>query len=153
MTIYETDNEQVITYYEYYLNLKTLINELKELKKYLNDNNIIKRSDGYIVLKNDKFGYRSYKKYRKILLNNYISQDKIMFVEKLFMIIQKYQLYDGRNDYELIYNSEINLSSEEIKEMTLDVFGLLDLDTLINIKLKLRKLIEAELFNIHIYEV
>jgi len=79
MTLYETTNQTIINYYEDYKNIKKLITEMKLLYNHLIENKIIKQSQNYIALYNDKFGYSSASKLDKILLKDFITSEQKEF--------------------------------------------------------------------------
>lgn len=123
-------NEEVLNLYFDYQSIKRLISELKDLKNYLTENKIIKQSNNYIVMEYSKFTYDSYRKYRNILLKDFITQNQINFLTTIYT--------KTINDDPLDHNID-----EEVK----DIFGFFKFSELYEIKKKLKVLIVYKINN------
>ena len=132
-------NEEVINLYEDYQMIKQLISELEELKNYLIDNRIIKQSNTYIVMNDFKFNYNSYKKYRNILIYNYIAQNQFSFLNRIYSLTYKF-IFSIEDNF-LVNNTNLYYSEEELNEIVKDIFGLFKFGTLYEIKRKIKALI------------
>ena len=132
-------NEEVINLYEDYQMIKQLISELEELKNYLIDNRIIKQSNTYIVMNDFKFNYNSYKKYRNILIYNYITQNQFIFLNRIYSLTYKF-IFSIEDNF-LVNNTNLYYSEEELNEIVKDIFGLFKFGTLYEIKRKIKALI------------
>jgi hypothetical protein len=106
MTVFNTNNKKIIAYYDDYLKIKQLIDDLKLLKEYLLENRIIKQSKTYTVLEDDKYSYTYALKLDKILLRDYITNEQ----QELYLdITEKYYNYQyiSKNNTELRYIDKI----------------------------------------------
>jgi predicted transcriptional regulator len=142
MTIFNTNNKKVIAYYQDYLKIKQLIDELKLLEKYLFENRIIKQSKTYTVFADDKFTYSTASKLEKILLRDYITNEQ----QEVFVdIAEKYYNYKlDLEDNNLIYfvRAKNHYYLEDLTRFRFSV--------LIELKGIVKALIKAELNNMRI---
>ena len=141
-------NEEVINLNEDYQLIKKLISELEELKNYLIDNRIIKQSNTYIVMNDFKFNYNSYKKYRNILIYNYITQNQFIFLNRIYSLTYKF-IFSIEDNF-LVNNTNLYYSEEELNEIVKDIFGLFKFGTLYEIKRKIKALIINKINNTEI---
>lgn len=140
MTVFETSNNLIISYYSDYQRIKQLIKDMEMLKTYLLENNIIKQSESYTVLKHDKFSYSYSLKLNKLLLKEYITTNQ----QEIYLdITDKY--------YNYVYN--INNNNEIVNLVnSRNLYNLTDLtqfrmNKLLELKYIIKTLIKTELNN------
>jgi hypothetical protein len=142
MTVFNTNNKKIIAYYDDYLKIKQLIDDLKLLKEYLLENRIIKQSKTYTVLEDDKYSYTYALKLDKILLRDYITNEQ----QELYLdITEKYYNYNfDLEDNNLInfVNAKNHYNLEDLTQFRFSVLGYL--------KAIVKALIKAELNNTRI---
>jgi hypothetical protein len=150
MTVFNTNNKKIIAYYDDYLKIKQLIDDLKLLKEYLLENRIIKQSKTYTVLEDDKYSYTYALKLDKILLRDYITNEQ----QELYLdISEKYYNYNfrGKNFTDLVYVDTIFIpfKKKNLENLTQFNFYMLERQKKI-----IKELIKAEFNNtpIRIFE-
>jgi hypothetical protein len=142
MTVFETENKEIIKIYKDYKKLKNIIQYLKNLKKHLIDNDIIKESNNYIVFKNDKFSYTYANKFNKLLLSDYVENQ---LVEDYIEIHKIYNQYFISFEGELIQRTKekyIGYPKEDITQFKFNNFY--------ELKKKLKKIIINKINNINV---
>jgi hypothetical protein len=149
MTVFNTNNKKIIAYYEDYLKIKQLIDELKLLEAYLLENRIIKQSKTYTVLDDDKYSCTYASKLDKLLLRDYITNEQ----QELYLgLTEKYHnyYYRSKNNTDLVYVDKIFVRKKNnLEDLTQFNFYMLD-----HQKKIIKDLIKAEFNNtpIRIFE-
>lgn len=116
--IFHTEDEQILTMFNHYEELKKLISKIEELHKYLLDNRIVKRSNSYIVLSGDKFNYGSYSKFKKLLFKEFLSMKDIEPYLILKTMCLRY--LEDLETNELVYITDMNFCTKAIIEQIKD---------------------------------
>ncbi len=106
MVNYNTNDEYILNLYKDYNDLKQLIQDIKNLKEYLINNNICKRTKTYYYL--DKPNYQGFKKlFNKLLDEDMINNDKL----------KKFSIYCQYYDQKFTYNLNGELIEKQITEL------------------------------------
>ena len=141
-TIYNTTDENIISIYNDYVNIKQIITRMKMLKNKLLAEKIIKESNSYIVLANDKFSYTSSSKLTKVLIKDYISNDHRTYHD----IDKKYYKYNIRD--EVMYHD-----NDDTYIQFIDTIGTFRFNDMYELKYKLKRLLKCKLLNINIIQI
>ena len=88
------------------------------------------------------------KKYRNMLIYNYITQNQFIFLNRIYSLTYKF-IFSLEDNF-LVNNTNLYYSEENLNEIVKDIFGLFKFGTLYEIKRKIKALIINKINNIEI---
>ena len=152
MTIYETDNQEIIDYYNLYIEVKTFILKFENLKQLFKEHYNLKQKKNcsYLVFDGCASSYQNFLKVYKVFMSG-IDQNEYQKYLNLCQIYNNifYISFLNGHIYEKIDNSN-NFNYKLNNCSPNDIFRNIDIKILKNI---LKLLIKSKLLNINIEKI
>jgi hypothetical protein len=155
MIQFQTTDEKLISNYNDYIRIKELLNKILDVRNYLLENNIIKLKPwlghryckGDFTLTDIKIKNHLFKKH---ILQTYFNTDEINFYKYIKVEYYKYLLSRISDLPVISYYNSICVTPKWLSDEATDELGLLMIEDVVEVKMKIKKIIKCRMNNMTI---